>query len=153
MTDFAQESAQAQGLREQLGELVRPLLRELDRLLDKRLVATFFATLQAMVVHRHSQCGLLLSELGGYLLNPAQAPAGTKRLRNLLRSRRWEATVIARFLWRQGEQTVANLEQAGGQALALWDESVLEKAESLALEGLCPVRSSRAARHPPSPRA
>ena len=31
-------------------------------------------------------------------------------------------------------------------ALAIWDESVLEKPESIALEGLCPVRSSKAAR-------
>ena len=30
--------------------------------------------------------------------------------------------------------------------LALWDESVVEKAESIELEGLCAVRSSRAAR-------
>ena len=31
-------------------------------------------------------------------------------------------------------------------ALAIWDESVLEKPESIVLEGLCPVRSSKAAR-------
>jgi hypothetical protein len=31
-------------------------------------------------------------------------------------------------------------------ALVIWDESVIEKAESIALEGLCAVRSSRAAR-------
>lgn len=30
--------------------------------------------------------------------------------------------------------------------LAIWDESVLEKAESLQLEGLCAVRSSKARR-------
>ena len=35
---------------------------------------------------------------------------------------------------------------AGGTALTLWDESVLEKSESIALEGLGPVRSSKAAR-------
>ena len=139
--------------------MVRPLLRELDELLDKRLVATFFTTLQVLVVHRHNRCGLLLSELGGYILSPAQAPAGTKRLSNLLRSDRWQATLIDRFIWRRAEHTVAELNQAGQVALALWDESVLEKPESLALEGLCPVRSSRAARlkrikpgfyHPPS---
>jgi hypothetical protein len=146
MKDSAQERRQAQGLRQQLGEMVRPLLRELDDLLDKRLVVTFFAALQALVVHRHSRCGLLLSELGGYILSPSQAPAGTKRLSNLLRSRRWQVRVIERFLWRRAERTVEELEQTGQRVLALWDESVLEKAESLALEGLCPVRSSRAAR-------
>lgn len=146
MKDSAQEREQAQGLRQQLGEMVRPLLRELDRLLDKRLVATFFTTLQVLVVHRHSQYGLLLSELGSYILSPSQAPAGTKRLSNLLRSQRWQAPVIDRFLWRRAEQTVEELNRVGRQALALWDESVLEKPESLALEGLCSVRSSRAAR-------
>ena len=42
-----------------------------------------------------------------------------------------------------------SLTQLGGQeetALAIWDESVLEKPESIALEGLGPVRSSKAAR-------
>lgn len=146
MKDCAQERAQAQGLRGRLGEMVCPLLRELDELLDKRLVATFFTTLQALVTHRHNRCGLLLSELGGYILSPSQAPAGTKRLSNLLRSHRWQATVIDRFVWRRAEQTVEELTHAGQVALALWDESVLEKPESLALEGLCPVRSSRAAR-------
>ena len=67
MQDFAEERKEAQELRRQLGEMVRPLLRELDELLDKRLVATFFTTLQALVVHRHNRCGLLLSELGGYI--------------------------------------------------------------------------------------
>jgi Transposase DDE domain len=146
MKDSAEERDRAQELRQRLGEMVCPLLRELDVRLDKRLVATFFATLQALVTHRHSRCGLLLSELGGYILSPSQAPAGTKRLSNLLRSRRWEATVVERFLWRRAEQRVQELNQAREQALALWDESVLEKPESLALEGLCPVRSSRAAR-------
>lgn len=31
-------------------------------------------------------------------------------------------------------------------ALVIWDESVIEKPESIALEGLGPVRSSKAAR-------
>lgn len=146
MQDSAPERQHAQGLRQQLGEMVRPLLRELDELLDKRLVATFFTTLHVLVVHRHSRCGLLLSELGGYILSPAQAPAGTKRLSNLLRSHRWQATVIEDFLWQRAGQTIEALNRAEEKALALWDESVLEKPESLALEGLCPVRSSRATR-------
>ena len=61
MTDSAHSEKQAQGLRQQLGDMVRPLLRELDVALDKRLVETFFRTLQAIVVHRHGRCGLLLS--------------------------------------------------------------------------------------------
>ena len=37
-------------------------------------------------------------------------------------------------------------ERGGELALAIWDESVLEKPESIALEGLCPIRSSKTAR-------
>ncbi len=146
MSDSASPRKHAQGLRQQLGDLVRPLLRELDATLDKRLVETFFRTLQVMVIHRHNRYGLLLSELGGYLLDPEHAPAGTKRISNLLRSRKWSASLIAAFLWRQADQAVTRLESDGKLALAIWDESVLEKPESLALEGLGPVRSSRAAR-------
>jgi hypothetical protein len=47
--------------------------------------------------------GLLLSELGAYLLTPEQAPAGTKRLSNLLRSPRWTAHLIADWLWQQAD--------------------------------------------------
>ncbi len=38
------------------------------------------------------------------------------------------------------------LEEAGEEALVIWDESVLEKPESIAAEGLCAVRSTKAAR-------
>jgi hypothetical protein len=35
------------------------------------------------------------------------------------------------------------LEAAEADALAIWDQSVIEKPESLALDGLCAVRSSK----------
>ena len=38
------------------------------------------------------------------------------------------------------------LAQKQQEALCIWDESVIEKPESIALEGLCAVRSSKAAR-------
>jgi hypothetical protein len=110
------------------------------------LVRTFAATVRLFLAVRHRACGLLLSELGGYLAGPAHAPAGTKRLSNLLRSRGWTHRLIERFLWRRATARVAELSAAGHDALALWDESVLEKPESSALEGLCPVRSAKAAR-------
>jgi hypothetical protein len=72
-----------------LEAFVQPLLRTLDKRLDARLVRTFLATLGAILTFRHSGYGLLLSELGGYITSPEQAPAGTKRLSNLLRSTRW----------------------------------------------------------------
>ncbi len=65
---------------------VEPLLTTLDTRLDACLVRTFLATLIAIVRWRNRAHGLLLSELGGYLYSPERAPAGTKRLSNLLRS-------------------------------------------------------------------
>jgi TnpA family transposase len=77
---------------------------KLDEMLDKRLVRTFVRTIIAIVVFRQGTNGLLLSELGSYILNAGQAPAGTKRLSNLLRSKRWTHEVIEQFLWQQGQQ-------------------------------------------------
>ena len=123
-----------------------PLVGQLDRRLDRRLVRTFVATVRLFLEIRHRACGLLLSELGGYLVSPAHAPAGTKRLSNLLRSTRWSHRVLERFLWRQATARLAELETAGRDALAVWDESVLEKPDSPRLPGLCSVRSAKAAR-------
>jgi hypothetical protein len=138
--------AVAQSLSHQLTNFVHPLLSWLDALLDHRLVHTFLATLHVLLEFRHRSNGLLLSELGAYLASPDHAPAGTKRLSNLLRSARWTAQLIERFLWQQAENRLAALEQAGEEGLLLWDESVIEKPESIALEGLCAVRSSKARR-------
>lgn len=131
---------------EQLTQFTRPLLVELDGLLDKRLVRTFLDGLSAIIRHRHRNQGLLLSELGSYILAPDQAPAGTKRLSNLLRSNKWTHTVIEHFLWARADRHLCELEAGHEQALLLWDESVIEKPESIAPEGLCAVRSSKAAR-------
>ena len=92
-------------------------------------------TVIAIISFRHGASGLLLSELGSYILTPAQAPAGTMRLSNLLRSKRWSYGVIEQFLWQRSEQRVCALKDAGEEALVVWDESVLEKAGSLTLEG------------------
>ena len=96
--------------------------------------------------HRHTRYGLLLSELGAYILSANQAPAGTKRLSNLLRSPKWTYALIERFLWRQAQEHLGVLEAEDKTALVIWDESVIEKPENIALEGLGPVRSSKAAR-------
>lgn len=76
----------ARRVREELRNFVAPLLRSLDQQLDRRLVVTFLETLQALLIWRHRNLGMLLSELGSYLAPPGRAPAGTKRLSNLLRS-------------------------------------------------------------------
>ena len=60
----------AQGLTAELGKFLLPLLIELDRLLDKRLVRTFTHLIAVILTFRDRANGLLLSELGGYLLSP-----------------------------------------------------------------------------------
>ena len=142
----ATTAAQARTLAEGLQQFLSPLLVELDAAMDKRLVRTFAATVQAIIQVRNRASGLLLSELGGVLLSPAHAPAGTKRLSNLLHSTRWRAESIARFLWSGATQRLGELEAEEEDALLLWDGSVLEKPESVQTAGIGSVRSSKAAR-------
>ena len=130
----------AQGLGVQLASFLFPLLVQLDAVLDKRLVRTFLATIQVIITFRDRANGLLLSELGGYLETPDKAPAGTKRLSNLLHSCKWAAWLIARFLWQRASQQLEEWTQVGEEGLVIWDESVWEKPESQQLEGLCAVR-------------
>lgn len=146
MSDYGQSARQSQEYGARLREFVGPLLIELDKQLDKRLVGTFLKTLEAVVTFRHSVYGLLLSELGGYISTPEHAPAGTKRLSNLLRSNKWTGKLIEDFLWGEASQQVEVAEGQGEAVYIGWDESVVEKAESIALEGLCAVRSTTAVR-------
>jgi hypothetical protein len=118
----------------------------LDSVLDKRLVRTFYDLIVAILLHRHNSMGLLLSELGGYICGFAHAPAGTKRISNLLRSKKWTSTIIDNFLFNQTRKRLESLVKQGKRPLMLWDDSRLEKAESWFLEGLCSVESSKAKR-------
>jgi hypothetical protein len=136
----------AWALGQSLASFIAPFLLTLDQQIDQRLVNTLLRLVQVIIEFRHATQGLLLSELGAYLLSPEHAPAGTKRISNLLRSSKWSHELIERFLWQRAEEHLTNLEAEGRDVLAVWDESVLEKPESLALEGLCAVRSSQAAR-------
>src|SRR5205807_9621260 len=132
-------SQMAQGLGVQLASFLFPLLVQLDAVLDKRLVRTFLATIQVIITFRDRANGLLLSELGGYLEMPDKAPAGTKRLSNLLHSSKWAAHVVEDELWQQADQQVERWREQGEDALAIWDSSEWEKPESLASEDLCAV--------------
>lgn len=58
----------------------------------------------------------------------------------------WASALIEGFLWHQADQRLAELEHAGADGFLMWDESVIVKPESIALEGLCAVRSSKARR-------
>jgi hypothetical protein len=131
------------------GELYRflqPLLWQLNEKIDRRLVGTFLGLVMAILIHRHRNHGLLLSELGSYLLGPERGRAGTRRISNLIHSEKWEQTAITDFLWQQGTQRVQAAWEQGERLLVIWDESVIEKPESLQAEGLCPVRSTKAVR-------
>ena len=137
---------QAQRLSQKLQAFVDPLLERLDAMLDRRLVRTFAETVGAILRFRDTTRGLLLSELGAWLASPAHAPAGTKRLSNLLRSKKWSLKPIEEFLWQQGSDRLEELQQSQQPAVAIWDHSVWEKPESIAIEGLCGVRSQKARR-------
>jgi hypothetical protein len=146
VTSAQDSQAGSRYLVKQCFEFLAPLLRELDQVLDRRLVQTVLDLVLVIVMHRHRNHGLVMSELGGYLLGAAHAPAGVKRIANVLHSLRWSGAVVEDFLWAQAHAQVQALQAAGHTAYVLWDESVLEKPESLKTERLCAVRSSKAAR-------
>jgi hypothetical protein len=138
----------ASELAQQCVGYLQPLLERLDAQVDRRLVRTLAHSVLALVRHRHRALALLLSELGAYLAGPEHAPAGTKRLANLIHSPRWDADLIAQHLLAQGraqvEAEAARVPE--GRALCILDGSVLEKPESVEADGLTPVRSSKARR-------
>ena len=138
------DKEKAEELQQRVMERLKELLAELDEYIDRRLVRTLVRTVMAILTFRNGSQGLLLSELGGYILEPGQAPAGTKRLSNLLHSQKWGHWLIEQFLWRAGEERVKRLKAEREEAVVVWDESEWEKAGSLELEGLCAVRSSEA---------
>jgi hypothetical protein len=127
-------------------QFLRDLLGEMNKLVDRRLVKTFLDLVQIILINRHRNNGLLLSELGDFLLGGKHGPAGTKRISNLIHSKGWKSKIIDEFLWKQGDERVEALLSLKEDIYVLWDESVIEKSESLAAEGLCAVRSSKAAR-------
>jgi len=137
---------EAHYFQDRLQTFIQPLAERLDRLVDRRLVSTFEALLGCIIRFRHNSLGLLLSELGGKLLGEQHAPAGTKRISNLLRSTAWSHTLIEEFLLEKAQGVARQLLDQHQVGVLLWDESVVEKPESIRSEGLCAVRSSKAKR-------
>jgi len=133
-----------------LEDFVGPFVQKLDEVLDKRLVRTLLQCLLAILRLRNNPQVLWLSELGSYLQGYAgeapSAEAGTKRVGKLLRSVKWTAERIDRYLLEKADEEVQKLKRDGKRILCLWDGSVLEKAESEKLEGMGPVLSSKAKR-------
>lgn len=119
---------------------------ELDAAIDKRLVNTFYNLFVIILMFRNRRMGLLLSELGGYLCGPEKAPAGTKRLSNLLRSTKWSASLIDNHFFERSVERITQMVDKGKRPLLLWDDSRIEKHESWVCEGLCNVSSSKAQR-------
>ena len=59
---------------------------------------------------------LALERIGGYLLSPDQAPAGTKRLNNLLHSSKLTEEVVEDELWQQADQKIERGREQGEDA-------------------------------------
>lgn len=145
-TRKAEKRQDSRALENACWEFLRPLLEELHKGLDRRLVKTFLDLVLVVLIHRSRNNGLLLSELGDHLMGGERGPAGVKRIVNLVHSVKWGSELILKYLWMGGDKKVKELMDEEQQAYVIWDESVLEKSESLKAEGLCAVRSSKAAR-------
>jgi hypothetical protein len=133
-------------LENQCWEYLKPFLEEVHKKIDRRLVKTLLDLVLVILTHRNRNNGLLLSELGDHLLGGERGPAGVKRIASLLHSVKWQSVWILKYLWRQAHEKVKELVGQKEEAYVIWDESVLEKAESLKAEGLCAVRSTKAVR-------
>lgn len=130
----------------QLKSYLSELSDRLDAQIDKRLVRTLFDLCTVIILFRNRVLGLVLSELGGYITGFDKAPAGTKRISNLLRSKKWEAELIEDHFFHRTRRRIERLGQEGKRALMLWDDSRIEKPESWLSEGLCSVWSSKGKR-------
>ena len=83
----AERQEKTRELEKKLVKELWPLLVGLKQRVDRRLVKTCLGMVMAILLHRHRNHGLWLSELGGYLLDPEDCQAGTKRISNS----RWRA--------------------------------------------------------------
>ena len=145
-----EEEHASQELAWMLETFLEPLVRYLDNLLDKRLVRTFLGCCVVLLRLRNAKQALLLSQMGGYLdcyegLSDG-APAGTKRIGNLIRSLKWNAGHVEHFLLDEAAKEVKRLRERGERVIVPMDGSVIEKPESRKLEGLGTSISSKAKR-------
>lgn len=145
-TSKGEKAQEGRLLENQCWEYLKPLLEELHGKVDRRLVKTLLDVVLVILMHRHRNNGLLLSELGDHLMGGARGPAGVKRIASLLHSGKWKSGLISKYLWQRANEKVQELRGQNEEAYVIWDESVLEKPESLQAEGLCAVRSTKAVR-------
>lgn len=144
--NFSTVSRDGMRLLTRLDNYSQELRQQLDDLLDVRLVRTFFNVLAIILLFRERHMGLLLSELGGYLCGHDHAPAGTKRISNLLRSKKWTSEVIDDYFFSRTCSRIKQMLLQGKRPLLLWDDSCIEKHESWMSQGLCSVFSSKGKR-------
>jgi hypothetical protein len=145
-TSKAEKRQDSRDLENRCWKFLQPLLEQLHGLVDRRLVKTLLDLVMVILMHRNRNTGLLLSELGDHLLGGERGPAGVKRIASLLHSVKWKSVLILNYLWKRADEKVKEVIEDKGAAYVIWDESVLEKSESLNAEGLCAVRSTKAAR-------
>lgn len=145
-TSKVEKKQDSRGIEDKCWQYLKSLLEQLHRLVDRRLVKTFLDLVLVILMHRNRNTGLLLSELGDQLLGGERGPAGVKRIASLIHSLKWGSNLILNYLWKVGDEKVKELVGQKEEAYVIWDESVLEKSESLKAEGLCAVRSTKAAR-------
>ena len=83
----------------QSNQYIGDIQQQLNNQIDKRLVRTFYDLFITITMFRNRVMGLIISELGGYICGFDHAPAGTKRISNLLRSKKWKADLIGDFFF------------------------------------------------------
>jgi hypothetical protein len=105
---------------QRLTQFSQSIVEELTTLIDVRLVRTFSQLLITLLRFRHRNQGLLLSELGEHLLSARQAPAGTKRISNLLRCPHWNHTLLQEGIRAKAQTFYQQLHQQGQRVLILW---------------------------------
>ena len=145
-TSKREKAQEGRELENRCWEYLKPFLEELHRKVDRRLVKTLLDLVLVILLHRNRNSGLLLSELGDHLLGGERGPAGVKRIASVVHSVRWKSSLIVKYLWKCADEKVKALREQQEAIYVIWDESVLEKSESLQAEGLCAVRSTKAAR-------
>lgn len=145
-TGKEEKKQEGRELENQCWRYLQSFLEGLHQKLDRRLVKTLLDLVLVILMHRHRNNGLLLSELGDHLLGGERGPAGVKRISSLLHSKKWKSRWILNYLWQQAQAKVKELRAHQEAAYVIWDESVLEKSESLKAERLCAVRSTKAVR-------
>ena len=145
-TSKGEKKQDSRAMEERCWKYLQPLLEEMHEWVDRRIVKTLLDLVMVILMHRHRNNGLLLSELGDHLLGGERGPAGVKRIASLLHSEKWNSQLILDYLWKKADQRVKELGKQKDDIFVIWDESVLEKSESLKAEGLCAVRSTKAAR-------